>query len=46
MLADQGATVIIIKSSTGTGLKFDMLSRGKSAITLNLKKDKDRAFLI
>ena len=50
MLADQGASVIVVKASKNQQKNLfaplDVLSRGKSDIVLNLKKDRDRAFLL
>ncbi|CDW74205.1 alpha-methylacyl-racemase [Stylonychia lemnae] len=46
MLADQGAHVIVVKSKGNNPSKLQFMNRGKSSIILNLKKDRDRAFLL
>lgn len=47
MLADQGATVIKVKNHKSTfGDKFDLMSRGKCDLSLDLKDASMRDFLL
>jgi len=47
MVADQGASVIVVKGNKNKSSAMNsFMSRGKLEVQLNLKKEKDRDFLL